>query len=281
MRKLFVSFVVLLLVSSSGIRNSNAQENQRDRSRGEESSGSENSSQSWSDWWSDDEASGDEQTRAKSRAQAFIRRHDTDENDKLSRGELPSRMRSDFDRLDRNQDGSVTQQEVEQFANQSTRSQRRRLSSTPAEVTYVWILDANRGEVELKELQAAYSALRKIDKDNDGKVTREELLARREQVASQWCDKCFDRLDGDHDSELSKDEAQDSTFADQFARIDQNDDQSLTKSEIHRYLDQQFKASQSQDQSRQAQRDRRSGDSSDDDSDSDAQSASRDSGKRR
>jgi Ca2+-binding EF-hand superfamily protein len=218
----------------------------------------------------------------KSGAHEFIRRHDSDEDGKLSRRELPPRMRSDFDRLDRNQDGSVTQQEVEQHANQAMRSPRGRLSSTPTEVTFVWILDANRGEAELNELQGAYDALRKIDKNNDGKVTREELSARREQVASQWCDKCFNRLDGNHDGELSTDEAQDSTFADQFAGIDQNNDQSLTKSEIHRYLDQQFKASQSPDQARQAQSDRQSGNSSDDDdSDSSAQSASRDSSKRR
>ena len=107
MRKLFVPVVVLLLVSSSGLRHSNAQDNQRDRSRGDGSNGSENWSQAWSDWWSDwssdNEASTGDQKHRKSGAQEFIRRHDSDEDGQLSRRELPARMRSDFDRLDRNQ----------------------------------------------------------------------------------------------------------------------------------------------------------------------------------
>lgn len=275
MRKLFVWLVVTLLAFSNGLPSSDAQDRQRDQQRDQQRDEQRGNagdrlqkwSQSWSDWWSDwssdDQASGSQQERLEAGARAFIRRHDSDEDGKLSRRELPLRMRSDFDQLDINHDGSVTQEEVQKHASMAMRSARGRMSSSPVEVTYVWILDADRGEVELQELQNAYDALRKIDKNNDGKVTRDELRQRREQVASQWCDKCFDRLDRNQDGELSKSETEGTSFGEEFSQADRNNDQMLTKSEIHRFLDQQFQASQSSDQSsRQAQNQRQQSSSS-------------------
>jgi Ca2+-binding EF-hand superfamily protein len=221
-------------------------------------------SESWSQWWSDwmsDSGSSSGGDRSAAGARAFIRRHDDNEDGKLSRSELPSRMRSDFDRLDVNNDGSITQDEVAQHAKLAARARQGSNSSTPVEVTYVWMIDADQGTSELDELQSAYDALRKVDKNNDGQISRDELRQRREQVVSQWCDTCFDRLDEDEDGELSADEARNSTFASVFQSADRNSDQSLTKSEIHRYLDEKYESSDKQAQSDSKSKSR-SGDSS-------------------
>ena len=191
--------------------------------------------------------------RSKMGARAFIRRHDDNEDGKLSRNELPSRMRSDFERLDINHDGNISQDEVEQHARQASRGRQARGSSSPVEVTYVLMIDADQGTSELEELQNAYQALRKVDKNNDGRISRDELRQRREQVVSEWCDTCFDRLDEDDDGELSAEEARSSTFANIFQKADRNSDGHLSKSEIHRYLDQQYQSGDQQSQSSRQQ----------------------------
>ena len=167
----------------------------------------------------------------------FIKRHDADQDGYLSRSELPDDMGQDFDRLDRDGDGYLSSKELQRHAQEAQRR-----GAKPVEVAYLWIIDANAGAVDLQDLQDAYRELQKIDRDNDGKITRSELTARREHVASQWCDKCFTRMDQDNDGELSKSEAQGSTFGEDFTDFDRNDDGYLTKSEIHRKLQDEFES---------------------------------------
>jgi Ca2+-binding EF-hand superfamily protein len=167
----------------------------------------------------------------------FMERHDRDDDGYLSRRELPSDMRQDFGKLDRDHDGYLSRKELQRHAQEAQRR-----GAKPVEVAYLWIIDANSGSVELKDLQDAYQELQKIDQDNDGKITRSELMARREHVASQWCDKCFDRMDQDNDGELSQSEAQESAFGEQFSDFDRNQDGYLTKSEIHRKLQDEFES---------------------------------------
>lgn len=290
MRKLsFALTAVALLSIGYGTRLTAQEHTQATQDKGQARDSSHNNwSESWSQWWSDwmndkeNGASDNARERSQSGIREFIRRHDSNEDGKLSRSELPPRMRSDFDRLDANRDGSISQDEVAQQVQQGATARRsRRSAGTPVEVTYVWILDADRGQADLEELQSAYEAMRKIDKNNDGKISRDELRARREQVASQWCDKCFDRMDQNNDGELSKSEAEGSEFASDFSQIDRNHDQQLTKSEIHSYLDEQFQSSDSQSESRQAQRDRRDRSSADEQSASRSNENYRDSDRRR
>jgi Ca2+-binding EF-hand superfamily protein len=186
-----------------------------------------------------DRSSGRDQSRGSSDTgvRGFIKRHDRDDDGYLSRRELPDDMRQDFDKLDRDGDGYLSRKELQQHAREAQRS-----AAKPVEVAYLWIIDANAGNVDLNDLQDAYQELQKIDRDNDGKISRSELMARREHVASQWCDKCFDRMDEDKDGELSQSEAKDTTFSEQFSDFDRNSDGYLTKSEIHRKLQEEFES---------------------------------------
>jgi Ca2+-binding EF-hand superfamily protein len=161
--------------------------------------------------------------------------------------ELPERMRSEFGQLDADNDGYLSRREIEKHAQQFSNT------SVPVEVTYIWIMDADQGRVDLQQLQDSYSLLRKIDKNNDGQISRDELRDRREQVVSKWCDQCFKSHDKNDDGELSKSEARDTSFSEDFDKMDQNQDQMLTKSEIHRFVDNQMK--QSDQQQSQARRD--------------------------
>jgi Ca2+-binding EF-hand superfamily protein len=233
-----------------------------DRSRS--SNNDESWSQSWSDWWSDwwnsddsnNASSGNQEQRSQEGARQFIKRHDQNNDGYLSRSEMPQRMRSDFDRLDANHDGELSRSEIERHASRAAR----RAGSSPVEVAYIWVLDADQGNVDLQDLQQAYDLLRKIDKNGDGKVSRSELRERREHVASAWCDQCFKRMDKNHDGELSKQEAKDSTFEDDFDKIDRNSDDMLTKSEIHRFIDHQFDSDQGQYQAQRNSQDSSSND---------------------
>jgi Ca2+-binding EF-hand superfamily protein len=267
--------------SSSNQRNSRQYDDTRsyDNSRGSSSgrdddgnygtdrsgSNDESWSQSWSDWWSDwwnnddnnNTSSGNQQQRSQEGARQFIRRHDQNNDGYLSHSEMPQRMRSDFNRLDANNDGELSRSEIERHA-----SRARRTGSTPVEVAYIWVLDADQGKVDLQDLQQAYDLLRKIDKNGDGKVSRSELREQREQVASNWCDQCFKRMDMNHDGELSKQEAKDSTFEDDINQIDRNSDDMLTKSEIHRFIDRKFESDQNQYQAQRNSEDHASSDRS-------------------
>jgi Ca2+-binding EF-hand superfamily protein len=176
--------------------------------------------------------------------QGFIQRHDRDGDGYLSKQEMPQDMRGDFDRLDRDSDGYLSRQELQRHAQQAQ-------GGTPVEVTYVWVLDADAGNLSVSDIQDAYNELQKMDKDGDGKITRQELQSRREQVVGKWCDKCFDRLDSNNDGELSQSEAQNSEFANDFQEFDRNSDGSLTKSEIHRTMHDRFQSQSASRQNRQ------------------------------
>lgn len=264
MRKLSIAFATLALItagyqaelgaqdraqsnrSDSGYQQRTSQrDSQAQRGSNQNRDWSNSWSQWWSDWWNDNQGSQESaQERSRTGVREFIRRHDSNDDGRLTLQELPRSMRDDFYRLDANNDGSVTPDEIERQVQRVSRRQQSRSRGTPVEATYVWILDANRGRVNLEDLQNAYATLRKIDRNDDGQISRDELRARREQVVSQWCDECFNRLDENDDGELSRNEAQDSSFAEYFDQADRNRDQMLTKSEIHRYLDEQFDSNQ-------------------------------------
>lgn len=210
-----------------------SQNSRDDRDRSSSRDDSQSSSQGNSQ-----QGSSQRNSSSKSGVRGFISLHDEDNDGYLSRSELPRDMREDFDSLDRNGDGYLSRSELQQHAQEAMRQEQ----ASPVEVAYVWIIDANEGNMDLKDVQEAYSELQKIDRDNDGKITRNELRDRREHVVSRWCDKCFDRLDKDNDGELSKSEAKESSFADEFSKFDRNSDGYLTKSEVHREIQDEFES---------------------------------------
>jgi len=131
--------------SNRGSRSSASDNNQSDNS-----SSRSNQSQSSGNWSGNQSGSSDENT-----ARDFIREHDRNNDGVLSRNELPSGMRSNFDTIDRNGDGYLSSSELRRHAGQMASS------GGPAEVMYVWINGANRGQPSLQDLQQAYDMLQK------------------------------------------------------------------------------------------------------------------------
>jgi len=107
-------------------------------------------------------------------------------------------------------------------------------------------LDADRdGEISEAEINNAPTALRKLDKDGDGKLTREELrpprdgqgrpLGRGEDRPQRGSPELYTQrllsLDKDGDGKVSKEEAPE-RMRDNFDRIDTNGDGYIDSAEI-------------------------------------------------
>lgn len=200
-----------------------------------ESSRYNESEQSWeewfSEWWSDDDESrrisGDKSNSGRWGIQGFVKRHDENGDGHLSRNEFPERLRSGFDALDRNSDDRVSQSELQSHA-QRMASRRQ----TPVSVTYIWVMDTDQGRASLQELQQAYDVLQNVDRNEDGSITRNELRERQQEMAAQWIDHCFQKLDDNDDGEISNSEAKGSALAQRFEGLDNNDDDVLTRKEL-------------------------------------------------
>lgn len=214
----------------------------------------------WSSWWEGEDSTGRQQRSTSETVRMFMERHDDDEDGYLSQNELPRTMRRHLRTIDRNDDGYISRRELEQQVetastqsgspssrSQLSRSQAPRSQSSgsqtravavPVEVTYVWIMDANQGRLNARDLQHAYDLLMRIDEDQDGRITRDEVRECREKVVASWIDKTFERLDENEDGALSREEARDSILAHAFEEMDRNNDDSLSRAEIRRSAEQ-------------------------------------------
>lgn len=160
--------------------------------------------------------------------QQFIQDHDDDGDGQLDRQELPRRMRDQFERLDRNRDGSLTKEELSQHAGRVSQRQQ----ALPLEVVYIWISDADRGHLSLNELQRAYDTLQKIDGDGNGELSQSELRTRQTQIASRWAKMIADRLDENDDGRVNKSEAEGTFSGTEFTKLDRNGNGGLSVDEL-------------------------------------------------
>jgi len=158
-------------------------------------------------------------------AARFFKDHDKNNDGKLSKDELPAAAQKEFDKLDANKDGFVSQQELQQHADQMAR-QRPQL----VEVIF-YAIDIPEEGVTAQELQEAYDQLRKLDKNNDGKLDENEINALREQRKKERTDAIFEALDKNKDGKISKDEAR-GLWTDNFAQLDKNKDGMLDRQEV-------------------------------------------------
>jgi Ca2+-binding EF-hand superfamily protein len=156
-----------------------------------------------------------------------MERYDWNQDGRLAQNELPQHMQQNFAELDRNRDGSISGIELRIHARRM-----QRLSAMPVEVTYIWVTGADRGRLNLRELQQAYSLLRKIDKNDDGQIAQSELRETRRQVATQWVDCIFEHCDENDDGQIDRNEARDTAMSYAFSRFDRNQDDRLSRNEL-------------------------------------------------
>ncbi len=118
--------------------------------------------------------------------------YDANGDGKLTKAELPERMQGIFDRADENHDGVLTGAEIRKYAAaqapppQSERREGR--EGRGGQMNFIRMdpvlaaIDANGdGVISAEELRNAPKAIRKLDTDGDGKVTREEAMASMRQ----------------------------------------------------------------------------------------------------
>ena len=184
--------------------------------------------------------------------QAFIEQHDLNDDGKLTRNEMPEGMRQTFRQIDRNNDNYLTRQELQQHARgQSTQSQ-------PVHIAYIWVTDANQGQMSLEDLQQAYDLLQQVDNDGNGQISRRELRARRQEIISNWVDSTFRRHDENDDGRINRDEANATAMAQRFEQLDRNGDDRISRDELQRSLEEkllgQGSGNQGQGQNRSQQR---------------------------
>jgi Ca2+-binding EF-hand superfamily protein len=165
----------------------------------------------------------------KSETERFIQRYDRNRDQELSRDELPRHMRENFQEIDRDQDDRLTAGELEQHARRM-----QRYTAMPVEVTYIWITGANRGRLDVDDVQQVYTLLREADQNSDGRLTQEELKRQRQKVASKCVHCVLESRDENEDGKLSRREARGTAVAYDFARIDRNSDGFASEDELQR-----------------------------------------------
>jgi len=118
---------------------------------------------------------------------------DANGDGKLSKSELPERFQGIFDRADENKDGFITPDEIRkavaaQFASQDSARRggpqgggrgegpRREMNFVRMDPVLAAVDTNGDGVISADEIRASANAIRKLDKDGDGKVTREEAM---------------------------------------------------------------------------------------------------------
>ncbi len=158
-------------------------------------------------------------------AKVFLTDHDANKDGKLSKDELPAAAQDNFAQIDTNKDGAISAEELQAHADRMA-AERPQL----IEIVY-YTIDLPEEKVTTQELQTAYDQLRKLDKNNDGKIDASEVKSHREERLQQRCDTICSSLDRNKDGKISKDEAR-GIWKVNFVQLDKNKDGMLDKEEI-------------------------------------------------
>jgi len=155
----------------------------------------------------------------------FIKEYDANKDGSLSKEELPERFRHNFDKLDTNKDGKLSREELQKgFAH--LQPQRR-----PSDFVFILVEMSDCDECCAEELQTVYDFLKKLDKNNNGKIDADELKAGREQMINNRVDGIFKALDTNKDGKISKEEAR-GQIKRHFDDLDSNKDGFISRDEL-------------------------------------------------
>lgn len=166
----------------------------------------------------------------------FLKDYDKNKDGRLSRDELPPELRPAFDRLDADKDGKVSREELERGTAHLHPARR------PSDLIHVLIDMSASDDVCHDELQRSYDILRKLDKNQDGKIDPDELKAARLQIVEDRVDYLFAELDKNKDSKISRKEAKGMLLQD-FDQIDRDKDGSIDRAELTRAATEHLEAS--------------------------------------
>jgi len=155
----------------------------------------------------------------------FIKEYDTNKDGALSKEEFPQRFRQVFEKLDTNKDGKISKDELDKGF-QYLQSQRR-----PSDFLFVLVEMSDCDECCAEELQLIYDTIRKMDKNNDGKIDADELKAGREAIVQKRVDSILKELDTNKDGKISKDEARGAVRR-HFAELDVDKDGFVSRDEL-------------------------------------------------
>lgn len=149
----------------------------------------------------------------------------------LTRNEVTVPIRAEFARIDTNDDGELTQSEIAAHADTLNL---RTTRSNDFQMADLWMFDEDPqdGPAINRSFQHVYKLLSKLDKDDDGELSDEELGENAQKVIAEWASRCFQRLDQDENVQISRQEAQGSLLKDFFGRMDQNGDGALSRNEV-------------------------------------------------
>lgn len=159
-------------------------------------------------------------------SKAFIKKYDKNNDGTLARDEMPEKMRKWYDRIDTDKDGKLTDAELRQHA-------RRMWRSAPVEVVSIWVVEAV-DPLTVSEVQQAYESLRKLDSDNDGKITEKEIKAGYKEMVKKRIDAVVERYDTDDDGKVSKEEAEAGPLTRSFKQLDANGDGYIDRAEMEK-----------------------------------------------
>jgi Ca2+-binding EF-hand superfamily protein len=163
---------------------------------------------------------------------------DRNQDGKLSRDEVPERMQGLFDRGDANHDGILTAQEIAalEAAQPAPKGDPAREGPPPNYIrqdAMLSLIDADHnGEISTAEMDAAPSALLKLDRNQDGKLTEDELRPRPSAMTpDQLLTNLIRQHDQDGDGRVALTEAPDRLKA-MFTRADTDHDGYVTLDEL-------------------------------------------------
>lgn len=184
----------------------------------------------WQSWWEEERtARRSLQLGSESGARLFVRQHDRNDDNYLSRKELPQDEREDFEQVDRNQDGHLSVSEVRRYGQdyfEATQRQPQRRDSS-AHRTARQNLDDDSGRT-WNEWWASWWS----EQDQDADRLPADV---RRDVMKAGARRFIEQHDSNDDGYLVRSELPESMY-DDFSTLDTDDDRKISRQEIMRKI---------------------------------------------
>lgn len=177
----------------------------------------------------------------------LFKRADANGDGKITKDEAPERLKPGFDRVDANSDGGIDKAEFGRAMGRlmGMAGQPGNAAPTPRPEFVVGAmilkaLDADgNGQLSASEIADAPKALAKFDKDNDGKLDQEELLAQAPRPDArpgiEGMARRLKEADTNGDGKISKEETPE-RLQPLFSRIDANSDGQIDATEMREFV---------------------------------------------